>query len=417
MLRLQNIQKLYTGSQVYTNATLECQQQLISQIQYTEVLDSDSQDMTILSASTSTMLQPQEFIDSTRITQSADLTLDLTGFNVAPALIDLQVNGANGIIFNRVTTVQELRNAIEAQIADGTTACLPTFITDSPAQLQTFLQLIHAYHATYGADGILGVHLEGPYINPLKRGTHNLDYIRSLTQQDVDELAQLASTMPVLLSLAPEQTTPDMIRALVQRGVIVFAAHSACNELEATQAFQAGVSGVTHLFNAMNPLESRNPNLLAAALNSSGLFISCIPDGYHVNFSTLKVAYHALLGNGLKSKLLAVTDAFSANMPELFSLEIGNLKIWRQNGCYVNSEGKLAGSAISLWQACRNFIQYLAIPATEALRMVSTYPAEVLGLDTYGRIKTGANAELIIFDQQFNLKAVVHHGQIVQQAQ
>lgn len=341
-----------------------------------------------------------------------NLTVNAENYLIVPGFVDLQVNGSGGIVANQVTSLSELNHMVHSQIMQGTTSFFPTFITDSTTKRLAFLRLMLDYQQQYGLQsGIAGVHLEGPFINVAKRGTHDAQYIKPLDRQDVEMLSEFVQHFPILLTVAPELQDPQLLEQLQQVGVVVFAGHTQATATEAESVFSRHLcQGVTHIFNAMTGLTSREPNLLGSALLTDRLYLSCIPDGFHVDFRSLKLMQLALQARQYRSRLFAISDTFSPDMPEGFRLNIGNIEIFSQAGRYVNNEGRLAGSAITLLTALQNLVHHLKLDLLTAVPMVSSYATDAMHLTGIGRLQPGNQADLVILDQQLRLMATIKNG-------
>ncbi len=328
------------------------------------------------------------------------LTLD--GGVLAPGFIDIQVNGGGGLLLNNEPTNQGLRTLVTAHRAGGTTACLPTVITDvesvGPQVFEAFLQALDE-----GADGLLGIHLEGPHLNARKRGVHREALIRTLSASDMNWLCEAASVCRILLTVAPETLQAGQIGQLTDAGVLVFCGHTAASFEQSLAAVDEGAVGFTHLFNAMTPLESRAPGAVGAALLADKAYCGIISDGHHVHADVIRLAHRTKP----RGKLLLVTDAMATVGSEDKSFELYGETITERNGRLVNGEGRLAGSAISMIDAVRHTHQQCGLPLGECLRMASAYPAELLGVsDKRGHLRAGCRADMVHVDDNLQLKGV-----------
>jgi N-acetylglucosamine-6-phosphate deacetylase len=323
--------------------------------------------------------------------------IDLGGASVAPGLIDLQVNGGGDVLFNDAPTVESVRRIAAAHRRFGTTDLLPTFITGSDDGMA-------AAARACAAAGALGVHLEGPFLNPARPGVHDPALMRRLT---LAEAARIPHDQLVLLTVAPEQADDGAIAALSARGVRVAAGHTDATHDQLSAAFAAGVSGVTHLFNAMRPLESREPGAVGAALGSPDAWCGIILDGHHVHFASARVAWQAKAAR----KLVLVTDAMPPVGGEGTGFRIGPHEARVVAGRCVTREGVLAGSVLDMATTVRNAVAHLGLPVEEALRMASTYPAEWLGVaGRLGRIAPGFDANLVVFEDDVRVLGTFVRG-------
>jgi len=331
---------------------------------------------------------------------SADEQVDLGGGWLLPGFIDAQVNGGGGVLFNNTPDVDSLRTLAAAHRRFGTTGLLPTLISDDVQVMRRAIDAIRAAIAQ-GVPGVLGIHLEGPYIAPARKGTHDANKFRV---PDADEIAMAASldNGVTLLTLAPERVPLDSIRALVERGVIVAAGHTAASYEEARAGLDAGIRGFTHLYNAMSPLTGREPGAVGAALEDRDSWIGIIADGVHVHPASLRVA----LAAKPRGKVMLVTDAMPPVGADSPSYELYGEVITAVDGVVRNAAGSLAGSALDMATAVRNAVHLLGLPLDEAARMASRYPAQFLNLDDrLGEIAEGYQADLVLLDDALQVRA------------
>ena len=321
----------------------------------------------------------------------------LDGGLLAPGFIDLQVNGGGGVLFNTTPTVDAIRAIGRAHRSFGTTGFLVTFITDSTEKMAAAIAATRNALAA-GVPGLLGLHLEGPFLNPAKRGIHDERFVRSPNQGDLALLAEL----PVgrtLVTLAPEQAPAGLIERLVVAGVIVAAGHTDAGYDQAMDGFRRGIAGVTHLFNAMTPMASRAPGMVGAALDHRPTWCGLIVDGHHVHPAVLRSAIAAKP----RGTMILVTDAMppAAGGPATFDL--GGRPIRAEGGRLLGEDGTLAGADLDMARAVANAVRLLGLKAEEALRMASLYPAQALGLTDRGRIAAGQRADLVLLDDRLDV--------------
>lgn len=331
---------------------------------------------------------------------SADEQVDLGGGWLLPGFIDAQVNGGGGVLFNNTPDVDSLRTLAAAHRRFGTTGLLPTLISDDVQVMRRAIDATRAAIAQ-GVPGVLGIHLEGPYIAPARKGTHDANKFRV---PDADEIAMAASldNGVTLLTLAPERVPLESIRALVERGVIVAAGHTAASYEEARAGLDAGIRGFTHLYNAMSPLTGREPGVVGAALEDRDSWIGIIADGVHVHPASLRVA----LAAKPRGKVMLVTDAMPPVGADSPSYELYGEVITAVDGVVRNAAGSLAGSALDMATAVRNAVHLLGLPLDEAARMASRYPAQFLNLDDrLGEIAEGYQADLVLLDDALQVRA------------
>ena len=325
---------------------------------------------------------------------------DLQGAYLLPGFIDAQVNGGGGVLFNNAPTVEALRTIAEAHRKFGTTGMLPTLISDDADVMRAAVAAVREA-IDQGVPGVLGIHLEGPYLAPARKGTHNADKFRVPDESEI-ALATSLSNGVTLLTLAPERVPGDSVRALVQRGAIVAAGHTAGTYEEIREGLAAGIRGFTHLYNAMSPLQGREPGAVGAALEDPESWCGIIVDGVHVHPASLRVA----LAAKPRGKLFLVTDAMPPVGADDPSYELYGEVITVQDGVVRNAAGALAGSALDMLTAVRNTVNLLGLPLEEAARMAATYPADFLGLGTtHGRIAPNYHADLVALDGDLQLQA------------
>lgn len=323
---------------------------------------------------------------------------------LAPGFLDTQVNGGGGVLFNDTPTVEGALAIAKAHRRFGTTALLPTFITDSADGMRRASDAA-AEAATIPGSGVVGLHLEGPFLNRERRGVHKAAFVRAPTDADVDFLCALPARFPqgrVLLSLAPEMVADTDIARLAAAGVVVAGAHSAATFERTGQAIAAGLSGFTHLFNAMPPIQNREPGIALAAMTNPGTACGIIADGIHVHPALLRAA----LAAKPEDKLFLVTDAMPPTGTDVASFTLYGETIHRHDGRLVTDAGVLAGADIDMAQAVRNAIRLLGLPLDRALRMASLYPARFLGLEgRLGRLASGAAADLVLLSADLSVLA------------
>ncbi len=324
-------------------------------------------------------------------TVAADTIIDLKGGVLAPGFIDAQVNGGGGVLFNETPTAEGVRAIADAHQAFGVTAMLPTLISDTPEIMRAATAAVKDAIAA-NCPGCLGIHLEGPFISPARKGAHKGNYIRTMSEKDVDVLLALdIDTM--LVTLAPDVVPPKQIRRLSDAGIIVSLGHSNATYDEVAQAVDAGARGVTHLFNAMSPLSHRTPGMAGAALEFGDLWCGIIADGYHVDPAALRLALRAKRGPG---RLFLVSDAMPTvgDAGDVFTLN--GRTVTRAGGRLTLADGTLAGSDLDMASAVRFAVRELGVRREEALRMASLYPATLLRKDDrYGRIRPGYRADFV----------------------
>jgi N-acetylglucosamine-6-phosphate deacetylase len=325
---------------------------------------------------------------------------DLGGRLLLPGFIDTQVNGGGGVLFNDAPTLETIRIMGEAHSRFGTTGFLPTLISDD---LDVITRAIDAVRAALDADvpGVLGIHLEGPFLSPARKGVHNAGKFRTIDEQAFGLLTSLKQGK-TLITLAPEMTTPAMIGRLTSAGIIVAAGHTNATYEEIREASRHGLTGFTHLFNAMSPLTGRAPGVVGAALIDRDAYCGIIADGHHVHPDVLKLALRCKPHD----RFMLVTDAWANIGTDLASFQLQGATIHIRDGVCVDEKGVLAGSAMDMSRAVRNAMTLLDVSLADALTMASIAPAAFLRLDRdHGRIGPGFRANLVAADDDLNVRA------------
>ncbi len=344
--------------------------------------------------------------DAAPMLGQADEQVDLGGGWLLPGFIDAQVNGGGGVLFNNSPDVATLRTLAQAHRRFGTTGLLPTLISDDVQVMRAAIAATRQA-ISEGVPGVLGIHLEGPYIAPARKGTHDANKFRVPDAAEIALAASLDNGV-TLLTLAPERVPLESIRALVERGVVVAAGHTAASYEEACAGLEAGIRGFTHLYNAMSPLTGREPGAVGAALEDRDSWVGIIADGVHVHPASLRVA----LATKPRGKVMLVTDAMPPVGAEDPRYELYGEVITAVDGVVRNAAGSLAGSALDMATAVRNSVQLLGVSLAEAARMASTYPAQFLNLDDrYGHIAEGHHADLVLLDDALQVRSTWIAGQ------
>ena len=317
---------------------------------------------------------------------------------LAPGFVDWQVNGGGGVLFNNETTVEGLRRIVKGHHTGGTTSLLPTIVSDTKEKRKQAVEAVRTYISS-GEKGILGLHLEGPYFASARRGTHDQAYLSVISEDDISWLSSL-SDLKLLVTLAPEILKAGQIKSLCDHGVIVCAGHTDAYSNQISQALNEGLRGFTHLYNAMRPATGREPGVVGSALIDQDSWCGIIVDGHHVDSKMVRLAHLAKP----RGKLCLVTDSMATIGSQSNSFELYGNTITEQNGCLINSEGRLAGSAISMIEAVRNSHIDVGIELSECLRMASVYPAEFLDIEAdIGLLKNNYRADIVHFDEHFKV--------------
>lgn len=321
--------------------------------------------------------------------QSAN-RVDLQGALLAPAFIDLQIYGGNGKVFSLYPSVDALEATVNYSKAGGAAWIMPTVATIGEEVMLNAMKAVREYWKQ-GLTGVLGLHLEGPFINPKKKGAHLEQYIHSPSQQDIDWILSNGGDVVKMITLAPECCDPALVKQLRDAGIVIFAGHSNATYAEAYTAFDQGIHNATHLFNAMSPLESRAPGLVGAVYDHPAVSASIVADGVHVDFASIRISKKIM-----KDRLFLITDAVEENR------EGGYIYI-KEADKYVSATGVLSGSRLTMAKAVRNCVEKVGIELEEALRMASLYPAKVGEWGRQmGRIEAGCRSDMVAIDGNWN---------------
>ena len=330
----------------------------------------------------------------------------LNGGILGPAFLDLQVNGGAGLMINGDINLATLTKICETHLHLGSAGILPTLITDTAASTAHVITLGIAA-AKAGLAGFLGLHLEGPHLDPRRKGAHDPSLIRHMTAADLDLLCHAATSLPALMiTLAPENVSLDQIAALTRAGAVVSLGHTECGYDTAKAALAAGASCATHLFNAMSQLGNRQPGLVGAILDSDAA-AGLIADGIHVNAATIRIALAAKA-----TGLFLVSDCMAFAGTDLQEITLNGRVIRRSAGQLTLPDGTLAGADLSLPQAVKILVQTLGVAPKRALAMATSTPATVIrAAGTYGYLAPGRAAHLVHLDADWTLRNVWHSGE------
>ncbi|MEF2073980.1 N-acetylglucosamine-6-phosphate deacetylase [Consotaella aegiceratis] len=320
-------------------------------------------------------------------------TPDLRPHVLMPACTDLQVNGSGGVMLNSQPTVDGIAAIVAAQRGLGTGWVMPTLITDAAERMEA---VADAMLAAWGLEGLLGIHIEGPHINPIRKGTHEAAHIRPMDERTFAVLERLrAAGIPVLLTLAPEIVGAAWIERIADLGVVVSAGHSMATADEARVGLEAGARCFTHLYNAMPQMTSREPGIAAAAINSDA-YVGIIVDGHHVSWDMVALAWRA---RPTARRLFMVSDAMATvGGPDHFELYGRRIEV--RGGKLVNAEGSLAGAHVDQLTGLANAVTHVGLPLAEAIAMVTDVPHEALRL-TPPRLEVGTTLEeMVALDEE-----------------
>ncbi|MGN6297092.1 MAG: N-acetylglucosamine-6-phosphate deacetylase [Ginsengibacter sp.] len=323
--------------------------------------------------------------------------IDCTGYIISPGLIDIQIYGAGGFLFSNSPSAPALKSMTESLLSVGTTGFYVTLATNS---MEIFHKAIKVVKEN-PHPAVLGLHFEGPYLNPVKRGAHIKEYIKRAEKKEVEELLKAADGVLKIMTLAPEMVDEEIIKLLLENGVVVSAGHSNATFEEAVKGFGSGITTTTHLFNAMSSMHHRDTGLPGAIFLSKKAFASVIADGIHVDYNALRIS-KSLMGD----RLFLITDAVAP-------VAEGPYQHVEKEDRFTLPDGTLSGSKLTLLKAVQNCVAHAQIPLDEALRMASSYPAKVMRLSDRGKIEPGCKANLTIFSEDFQPKYTVLNGEII----
>ncbi|QRR03743.1 N-acetylglucosamine-6-phosphate deacetylase [Dyadobacter sandarakinus] len=312
--------------------------------------------------------------------------------NLAPGFFDSHINGGEKYYFTREASEEAIDDVYQASLSTGTAYVLPTLITSPHDNILKGIDATRSYMDRHPGSGVLGMHLEGPYLNPVKRGAHVADYVRKPTTAELEEIIRYGKDVIRLMTIAPEMFEPAQIDMLLDSGITISAGHSNATYSEAMQAFSKGINLVTHLYNAMSAFGHRAPGLVGATFDSD-VYAPIIVDGVHCDYGAASIAYKIK-----KDKLFLISDALFLNH-QVQEFKWGEFDARIVEGKYINSDGNLAGATISLGDAVRNAVQKLGISVQEAVEMATSRPAKALNLhDRTGSIAAGYPAVFTTFD-------------------
>lgn len=333
--------------------------------------------------------------------------IDLNGYNLTPGFIDLQLNGCGGVMFNGAETQQTLLIMQAANLKSGTTSYLPTFITDSDERMKKALDVVRNYMQTTDNE-VLGLHLEGPYINSAKKGIHRAEFIREPSVAMID-LICANSDIISQITLAPEMTPNEIIRQLSNAGIVVSLGHTNATYQQATAAIKNGASFATHLFNAMSSITGREPGVVGAVYDND-IYAGIIVDGFHVDYANVRLS-KKIMGD----KLILVTDATAPAGADIDLLgnqfDFVGTTVYYKNGKCFGEDGTLGGSAVTMIESIEQCVKFINIPLDEAIRMATLYPAKAMSVDhKLGSIHTGKVANLAIFNNDYKVTGTVVNG-------
>ena len=336
----------------------------------------------------------EEIVDESAIPEGYEKE-DLHGMNIAPSFIDLQIYGGNEKLFSQDLTVASLYATYEYCKSGGAAHFMITMATNSIDKFLRGMEVIRAYW-NEGGKGLLGLHLEGPYINPVKKGAHVEQYIKQPAIDEVQMLLDKGSGIFKMMTLAPERCDDAVIDLLLQNNILVSAGHSNATYDEGSRAFNNGIPTATHLFNAMSALQHRALGMVGAIYDHPKVMCSVVCDGVHVDYAAVRISKKIM-----KNRLFFITDAVTETSS-------GDYIHVFKGDRYTLPDGTLSGSSLTMMQSVKNAVQHVGVELDEALRMASLYPATLLGpACKLGKIESGFEASFVVFDDGFETLRLV----------
>lgn len=324
---------------------------------------------------------------------------------VAPGFIDLQVNGGGGVLLNSSPTLAGISTIMAAHAKFGTTAMLPTLITDTVEIMAKASDAV-AKAISQKVPGIIGIHFEGPHLAVAKKGAHSADYIRDISDEEW-QILERKDIGKVVVTLAPETVTTKDIQRMVAAGIYVSIGHSNANYQQAQLAVDAGVTGFTHLFNAMSPLQGREPGVTGCALINDHTACGLIVDGHHVDYVNCQLA----IKTKPVGKIFLVTDAMPPVGTNEQAFAFFDREVTLADGKLTSSTGELAGSVLDMATAVRNAHKHLKLPLDEALRMATQYPASFINEQSRGQLSEGKQADFVVLNNELKVQSTWIAGQ------
>jgi N-acetylglucosamine-6-phosphate deacetylase len=324
-------------------------------------------------------------------------TIDLKGNHIAAGFIDIQINGGEKHYFSQTPTEETIQDIYDSSLKYGTTHILPCLISSSNETILQGIEAVRNYKQKHN-NGVIGMHLEGPFLNPLKRGAHSIDQVRKPTDTELEEIIRLGKDVIKVITIAPECFTDKQLNMLLESGIVISIGHSTVTHKEAQVYFSKGIKLVTHLFNAMTQFGHREPGLVGATLENENVYAPVILDGAHCDYAAAKLAYKLK-----QDKFFLISDATFLGR-KVSNFKWDNFDAHLENGFYRNESGNLAGAAISMKDAVQNAYNHMNASADEAIKMATSHVANAIGMgDKYGKIKTGFPTSFIQFNADLSV--------------
>ena len=323
---------------------------------------------------------------------------ETSDFLLIPGFIDLQIYGSGGRLFSADPTVESLTIMENDLLKKGTTSFLACMATNSAEVFNECIKAAKEHRST--AKNCLGLHLEGPFLNPKRLGAHVPAFVRKASLDEIKKLINFGDGVIKMMTIAPELQDDEVIEYLLNNGIVVSLGHSNATFEEATAAYNKGIQTTTHLFNAMSPIHHREPGIPTAVFSHDKAMASIIADGQHLDFEVVKFAQKLL-----KDRLFLITDAVTA-------CSTGPYQHIQKGNKYVMPDGTLSGSSLTMLAAVKNCVSYCGISLNEAIKMGTSYPAKLIGIENLtASIEIGHQANLLVLDEKLNLKEVIFKGE------
>lgn len=364
---------------------------------------------------TATSIHFERLFDGTNYRENGVINIEnglITGFDqqtnkdvkaikglIVPGFVDIQVNGGGGVLFNSQPTVAGLQTMMAAHAKYGTTAMLPTIITDTVEVMSQAADAV-AQAIANGQAGIIGIHFEGPHLSVAKKGAHSASQIRAISDDEWQVLARKDIGI-VMVTIAPETITSADIKRMKNMGIIICIGHSNASFKQSQTAINAGATGFTHLYNAMSPLQGREPGVTGSAFYHDKTACGLIVDGHHVDYISCQLA----LKIKPKGKILLVTDAMPPVGTDDEEFAFFDRSVYLNDGKLTSTTGELAGSVLTMIQAVKNTVTKLNQPLDEAIRMASNYPADFIDAQLHGALVVGKRADFVVLDPEQNVQS------------
>lgn len=334
-------------------------------------------------------------------------TVDAENAYVTPGFIDLQLNGCGGVLFNDDISLETLDTMHKTNLKYGCTSFTPTLITTGDENIEKALELVKGIE-NKGKYGVVGLHIEGPYISLQKKGIHNPKFIRKADEAMIDKMVEAGKENVRIVTLAPENTDKKIISKLNAAGIHVAVGHSNATYEQVKEKEGFGITLATHLYNGMSSFNHREPGVVGAVFDSD-IKAGVIADGFHCHYSAIKSAIKVM-----GERLYLVTDAVSPVGTDMEYFYFEGNKVFYKDGKCFGEDGTLGGSALTMDAGVRNLVKYCDITLEEAVRMATLYPAKAVNIDNeYGKLQPGCFADIVFLDKHLRLKKVIAKGELV----